>query len=130
MHRLYSNDKSTVIELNAQAGQTYYVRVDMKRGVWKYRGALTLVDAQQGEGQFAKQPLDVTRDLSGQSPPSASVRATKYPATRADVDQFLSSLTVLGALQGSGSSYLSLGIDHQIIMVDCQRIMAGVSKTQ
>lgn len=81
MHRLYSNDTSSVIELNAQPGQTYYVRVDMKRGVWKYRGALTLVDGQQGKGQFAKQPLDLTRDLSAQSAPSAFVRATKYPAT-------------------------------------------------
>src|ERR1700678_2206475 len=48
-HRLYSNDKSTGIELDAKAGQTYYVRIDIQVGAWKGHGAVTLVDPQQGK---------------------------------------------------------------------------------
>lgn len=69
-HRLYSNDKSTGIALDARAGQTYYVRVEMKRG-FPWHGAVTLVDPQQGKFEFTKQPLDLTRNLSGQSTQSS-----------------------------------------------------------
>jgi uncharacterized protein DUF2846 len=73
-HRLYSNDKSTGVDLDAKAGQTYYVRVDMKRGL-PWHGAVTLVDQQEGKFEFTKQPLDLTRNLSGQSTLPASAGA-------------------------------------------------------
>ena len=34
-HQVHSNDKSTGIQLDAKAGQTYFVRVDIKTGAWK-----------------------------------------------------------------------------------------------
>jgi Protein of unknown function (DUF2846) len=78
-HRLYSNDKSTGVDLDAKAGQTYYVRMDMKRGL-PWHGAVTLIDPQEGKFEFTKQPLDLTRNLSGQSTPSSSA-GTPTPST-------------------------------------------------
>jgi uncharacterized protein DUF2846 len=73
--QIYSNDKSTGVDLDAKPGQTYYVRLDMKKSVWGMLGAITLVDPQEGKFEFMKQPLDLTRNLSGQSNPPASAGA-------------------------------------------------------
>jgi len=62
-HRVNSNDKSTGIDLDAKAGQTYYIRVDIKAGAWKGHGAITLVDPQQGKYEFSKQKISVTKNL-------------------------------------------------------------------
>jgi len=62
-HRVNSNDKSTGIDLDAKAGQTYYIRVDIKTGAWKGHGAMTLVDPQQGKYEFSKQKISVTKNL-------------------------------------------------------------------
>ncbi len=53
-HKIHSTDKSTGIDLDALAGETYYVRVDIKIGVTKFLmttgyGAVTLVDPQNGK---------------------------------------------------------------------------------
>lgn len=63
-HSIHSNDKSTGIELDAKAGQTYFVRVDIKTGAWKGHGQITLIDPQEGKYEFSKQKLSVTRDLT------------------------------------------------------------------
>jgi hypothetical protein len=63
----YSNDKSTGIELDAKAGQTYYVRVDIKTGAFKGHGAMTLIDPQEGKYEFAKQKISVTKNLASGS---------------------------------------------------------------
>jgi len=63
-HKVYSNDQSTGIDLDAKAGQTYYVRVDMKAGAWKGHGAVTLIDPQEGKYEFEKQKLTQTRNLA------------------------------------------------------------------
>ncbi len=60
-HRIYSTDKSTGMDLNAKAGETYYVRIDIQVGFWKGHGGVTLVDPQQGKyevGQAAHQGAD------------------------------------------------------------------------
>src|SRR5258708_11340877 len=76
-HRLNSNDKSTGIELDAKAGQTYYIRVDIKTGAWKGHGAMTLVDPQQGKYEFSKQKISVTKNLdSGATKPAKSFLST------------------------------------------------------
>jgi PEGA domain-containing protein/uncharacterized protein DUF2846 len=62
-HRVNSNDKSTGIDLDAKAGQTYYIRVDIKTGAWKGHGAITLVDPQQGKFEFSKQKISVTKNF-------------------------------------------------------------------
>jgi len=62
-HRVNSNDKSTGIDLDAKAGQTYYIRVDIKTGAWKGHGAITLVDPQQGKFEFSKQKISVAKNL-------------------------------------------------------------------
>jgi hypothetical protein len=53
-HRVYSNDKSTGIELDAKPGQTYFVRVDIQVGLLKGHGGVTLVDPQQGKYEVAQ----------------------------------------------------------------------------
>jgi hypothetical protein len=53
-HRVYSNDKSTGIELDAKPGQTYFVRVDIQVGFVKGHGGVTLVDPQQGKYEVAQ----------------------------------------------------------------------------
>ena len=66
-HRVYSNDKSTGIELDAKAGQTYYIRVDIKTGAFKGHGAVTLIDPQEGKYEFAKQKVSATKNLASGS---------------------------------------------------------------
>jgi hypothetical protein len=63
-HRVNSNDKSTGIDLDAKAGQTYFIRVDIKTGAWKGHGAMTLVDPQEGKYEFSKQKISVTKNLA------------------------------------------------------------------
>ena len=63
-HRVNSNDKSTGIDLEAKAGQTYYLRVDIQAGAWKGHGAITLIDPQEGKYEFSQQKLALTRDLA------------------------------------------------------------------
>src|SRR5258706_16455496 len=53
-HKLHSNDKSTGIELDAKAGQTYFVRVDIKTGGWGGHRKGTFSDPQQGEKEVSK----------------------------------------------------------------------------
>jgi hypothetical protein len=69
-HRLNSNDKSTGIDLDAKAGQTYYMRVDIKTGAWKGHGAITLIDSQEGKYEFSQQKLALTRDLTSNRGPA------------------------------------------------------------
>ncbi|HKT47525.1 MAG TPA: DUF2846 domain-containing protein [Candidatus Acidoferrales bacterium] len=83
-HNLHSNDSSTGIQLDAKAGQTYYVRIDIKAGAFKGHGQVTLIDPQEGKFEFAKQKLSVTKDLSANPPlaaPSANSAATAAPST-------------------------------------------------
>jgi hypothetical protein len=53
-HRIYSTDKSTGMELDAKAGETYYVRVDIQVGFFKGHGGVTLIDPQQGKYEVAQ----------------------------------------------------------------------------
>jgi len=79
-HQIHSNDKSTGIELDAKAGQTYFVRVDIKAGAWKGHGQITLIDPQEGKFEFSKQKVSVTKDLSTNQAAPATEPA-KAPAT-------------------------------------------------
>lgn len=85
VHKAYSNDKSTGIDLEAKPGQTYYVRVEIKTGAWKGHGAVTLVDPQEGKYEFSKEKLELTRDLtSGQAaPPTKDTAPPSTPAATA-----------------------------------------------
>jgi hypothetical protein len=85
-HKLHSNDKSTGIELDAKAGQTYFVRVDIKTGGWKGHGQVTLIDPQEGKYEFSQQKLSASRDLT--SNPAAGGESAKAPgpATTASSD--------------------------------------------
>jgi hypothetical protein len=88
-HQIHSNDKSTGIELDAKAGQTYFVRVDIKAGAWKGHGQITLIDPQEGKFEFSKQKVSVTKDLStnqaspAAEPPKAPAAATSPAAPNA-----------------------------------------------
>jgi hypothetical protein len=71
-HNIHSNDKSSGIALDAKAGQTYFVRVDIKAGAWKGHGQITLIDPQEGKYEFSKQKVSVTRDLTTSQPAQAA----------------------------------------------------------
>ena len=63
-HVFHSNDKQAGIELDAKAGQQYFIRVEIVAGVMKGHGRLTLVAPEQGsyEMQSSKlKPLDVDK---------------------------------------------------------------------
>lgn len=53
-HSIYSTDKATGMELDAKAGETYYVRIDIKVGFFKGHGGVTLVDPQEGKYEAAQ----------------------------------------------------------------------------
>jgi hypothetical protein len=79
-HQIHSNDKSTGIELDAKAGQTYFVRVDIKAGAWKGHGQITLIDPQEGKFEFSKQKVSVTKDLSTNQAAAPAAEPAKAPA--------------------------------------------------
>ena len=85
-HKLHSNDKSTGIELDAKAGQTYFVRVDIKTGGWKGHGQVTLIDPQEGKYEFSKQKLSETRDLTSNAAVGGESPRAPGPATTAAAD--------------------------------------------
>jgi len=81
-HKIYSNDKSTGLQLDAKDGETYYIRVDMKTGLTA-RGAVTLVEKGEGSVEVTqtKQTIDV--DLShapGPPPPSTLAPPGQQPS--------------------------------------------------
>jgi len=78
-HQIHSNDKSTGIELDAKAGQTYFVRVDIKAGAWKGHGQITLIDPQEGKFEFSKQKISVTKDLSTNQAAAPAAEPAKAP---------------------------------------------------
>jgi hypothetical protein len=47
-HSFMSNDMTTRLNLDLQAGQDYYIRVDMVAGAVKFRGSVVLVPPEQG----------------------------------------------------------------------------------
>ena len=62
LHEIRSDDKSSVISLQVNSGQEYYIRVDEEPGFWKGHGRLTLVLAEQGRPEFKMQkPVEEDR---------------------------------------------------------------------
>ena len=58
-HSFRSNDKQSQIEIDLKAGQTYYIRLDIATGVFKGHGRLTLVQPEQGVGEYRQlKPVD------------------------------------------------------------------------
>ncbi|HEV2314617.1 MAG TPA: DUF2846 domain-containing protein [Candidatus Acidoferrales bacterium] len=53
-HRIHSTAKGSGIDLDAKAGETYYVRLNLKMGFLKGSGTVTLVNSHQGEYELAK----------------------------------------------------------------------------
>jgi len=80
-HKIFSNDKSTGTNLTANAGETYYIRIDMKTGLTA-RGAVTLVAKDEGafEVTKTKQVLDVDLTHEPGPPPQAPPSQQQPPA--------------------------------------------------
>lgn len=58
-HMFRSNDKQAQIELDLKPAQDYYIRVDIATGFWKGHGRLTLVQPEQGAGEYKQvKPVD------------------------------------------------------------------------
>ncbi|HXR09167.1 MAG TPA: DUF2846 domain-containing protein [Candidatus Acidoferrales bacterium] len=58
-HEIRSDDKSSVISIDAKIGQDYYIRVDEATGFWKGHGRLTLVLPEQGSAEYkVEKPID------------------------------------------------------------------------
>jgi hypothetical protein len=83
-HKVYSNDKSTGVELDAKAGQTYFLRVDIAMGAWKGHGQITLIDPQEGKYEFSRQKITVTRDLAANQS-AAIAEPANVPSAAANV---------------------------------------------
>ena len=80
-HRIYSNDKSTGLELDAKDGETYYIRVDMKTGLTA-RGAVTRVDKGEGSVEVTQTRQTIDVDLThapGPPPPSTLAPPGQQP---------------------------------------------------
>lgn len=64
-HTIRSDDKSSEISLDAEAGQEYFVRVDEETGFWKGHGKLTMLLWEQGNAAFKLQrPVEDDRRLA------------------------------------------------------------------
>jgi hypothetical protein len=112
-HRVYSNDKSTGIDLDAKAGQTYFIRVDIKTGAWKGHGAMTLIDPQEGKYEFSKQKISVTKNLvSGATgaPTEALTQPPPVVATASETPQVapLAAKENAEVADGEGTASLSV----------------------
>jgi hypothetical protein len=67
-HNLSSNDKQSGIELDAKAGQEYFVRVEIATGMMKGHGRLILVAPEQGGYELKSsklKPLDSNKVVNG-----------------------------------------------------------------
>lgn len=63
-HTLRSNDEQSGLELDAKAGQEYFVRVELVAGVMKGHGRLILVSPEQGSYELQSKklkPLDADK---------------------------------------------------------------------
>lgn len=77
-HAIRSDDKSSAVNLDAKAGQDYFVRIDEEAGFWKGHGKLTMLMPEQGSAEYKLQkPIEEERvmakdmleeDASGSSP--------------------------------------------------------------
>jgi len=54
-HSVRSDDKSSVISLDAKAGQDFFVRIDEQTGFLKGHGKLTLLMPEQGKPEYSLQ---------------------------------------------------------------------------
>jgi hypothetical protein len=67
-HNFSSNDKQSGIELDAKAGQEYFVRVEIATGMMKGHGRLILVAPEQGGYELKSsklKPLDSNKVVNG-----------------------------------------------------------------
>ena len=62
-HVFHSNDKQSGVELDAKAGQQYFIRMEIATGFMKGHGRLVLVAPEQGayEMQSKLKPLDASK---------------------------------------------------------------------
>ncbi len=64
-HTVRSDDKSSVISIEAKAGEEYFVRVEEATGFWKGHGKLTMVPAEQGAPEYKLQkPVEADRKIA------------------------------------------------------------------
>jgi hypothetical protein len=56
-HSFRSTDKQSEIELELEAGRTYYIRLDIATGFWKGHGRLSLLAPEQGKPEVNKTRL-------------------------------------------------------------------------
>jgi len=63
-HTIGSDDKSSAITVEVQAGREYYVRIDEEAGFWKGHGRLTLLAAEQGSPEYNQvRPVEEDRRI-------------------------------------------------------------------
>jgi hypothetical protein len=54
-HTIGSDDKSSVVTIDAKSGGAYYIRVDEETGFWKGHGKLTMLMPEQGSAEYKLQ---------------------------------------------------------------------------
>ena len=95
-HSIRSDDKSSAISLEAEAGQEYFVRVDEEMGFWKGHGKLTMLLWEQGSAEFKLQsPVEddrrMARDLIENDTVAERTLTSEPPAATPDTPKEVSS---------------------------------------
>lgn len=85
-HTFRSNDKQSGLELDAKAGQQYFVRVELVAGAMKGHGRVVLMSAEQGSYELKSsklKPLDANKVVNAtlvsvsEAHPETSTASTK-----------------------------------------------------
>ena len=53
-HKMHADEKKDEFTFTVEAGKTYYFKTEIKMGVWKGHGKISLVDATLGADEFTK----------------------------------------------------------------------------
>lgn len=84
-HTFHSNDQQSGLELDAKAGQEYFIRVEIATGFMKGHGRLVLMSAEQGSYELNSsklKPLDSSKVVNGTLVSVDEVHPEKPSATQ------------------------------------------------
>ena len=62
-HRVWADEERDAMPLLAEAGKTYFFRMELVAGLWKGHGKLVAVGAAEGERQFAEFHCKLTDEI-------------------------------------------------------------------
>ncbi|MBK7293696.1 MAG: DUF2846 domain-containing protein [Holophagaceae bacterium] len=66
-HKMHADEKKDEFTFTVEAGKTYYFKTEIKMGVWKGHGKISLVDATLGADEFTSKPAGKARGSASQT---------------------------------------------------------------